>query len=80
MSSHMTAQLACDALQMSLWRRKRPENVIVHSDRGSQYCSADYQALLKRHNQRGSMSAKECCYGQEHPIFSSYHLVAYITL
>ncbi|HAZ3610221.1 TPA: IS3 family transposase [Escherichia coli] len=55
-------QLACDALQMAQWRRKRPRNVIVHSDRGSQYCSADYQALLKRHNLRGSMSAKGCCY------------------
>ncbi len=58
----MTAQLACDALQMALWWRKRPRNVIVHSDRGSQYCSADYQALLKRHNLRGSMSAKGYCY------------------
>ncbi|WP_243421854.1 DDE-type integrase/transposase/recombinase, partial [Salmonella enterica] len=37
MSSRMTAQLACDALQMALWRRKRPENVIVHTDRGGQY-------------------------------------------
>ena len=36
MSSRMTAQLACDALQMALWRRKRPENVIVHTDRGGQ--------------------------------------------
>ncbi|ECF4924838.1 IS3 family transposase, partial [Salmonella enterica subsp. arizonae] len=62
MSSRMTARLACDALQMALWRRKRPENVIVHTDRGGQYCSADYQALLKRHNLRGSMSAKGCCY------------------
>lgn len=62
MSSRMTAQLACDALQMALWRRKRPENVIVHSDRGGQYCSADYQALLKRHNLRGSMSARGNCY------------------
>ncbi|EJA5054859.1 IS3 family transposase, partial [Salmonella enterica] len=62
MSPRMTAQLACDALQMALWRRKRPENVIVHTDRGGQYCSADYQALLKRHNLRGSMSAKGCCY------------------
>ncbi|WDB26904.1 IS3 family transposase [Escherichia albertii] len=62
MSSRMTAQLACDALQMALWRCKRPENVIVHTDRGGQYCSADYQALLKRHNLRGSMSAKGCCY------------------
>ncbi|ENH6587757.1 IS3 family transposase [Salmonella enterica] len=57
MSPRMTAQLACDALQMALWRRKRPRNVIV-----GQYCSADYQAQLKRHNLRGSMSAKGCCY------------------
>ncbi|HID8745161.1 TPA: IS3 family transposase [Enterobacter mori] len=62
MSSRMTAQLACDALQMALWRRKRPENAIVHTDRGGQYCSADYLALLKRHNLHGSMSAKGCCY------------------
>lgn len=62
MSSRMTAQLACDALQMALWRRKRPENVIVHTDRGGQYCSTDYRSLLKRHNLRGSMSARGCCY------------------
>ncbi|MBV6695459.1 MULTISPECIES: IS3 family transposase [Serratia] len=62
MSSRMTAQLACDALQMALWRRKRPGNVIVHTDRGGQYCSVDYQALLERHNLHGSMSAKGCCY------------------
>ena len=62
MSSRMTAQLACDALQMALWRRKRPGNVILHTDRGGQYCSTDYQSLLKRHNLRGSMSARGCCY------------------
>ncbi|ECD9441969.1 IS3 family transposase, partial [Salmonella enterica subsp. salamae] len=62
MSSRMTAQLASDALQMALWRRKRPEKVIVHTDRGSQYRSTDYQSLLKRHNLRGSMSARGCCY------------------
>lgn len=62
MSPRMTAQLACDALQMALWRRKRPENVIVHTDRGGQYYSDNYQRLLKRHNLRGSMSAKGCCY------------------
>ena len=58
----MTAQLACDVLQMALWRRRRPESVIVHTDCGGQYCSGDYQALLKRHNLRGSMSAKGYCY------------------
>ncbi|EKF0976781.1 DDE-type integrase/transposase/recombinase [Salmonella enterica] len=39
MSARMTAQLACNALKMALWRHKRPENVIVHTDQGSQYCS-----------------------------------------
>ncbi|HFD3002400.1 IS3 family transposase, partial [Escherichia coli] len=62
MSSRMTARLVCDALQMALWRRKRPKGVIAHSDRGGQYCSADYQALFKQHDLRGSMSAKGCCY------------------
>ncbi|WP_096325414.1 IS3 family transposase [Kosakonia sacchari] len=50
------------AVVIDLWRRKRPQNVIVHTDRGGQYCSADYQALLKRHNLRGSMSARGNCY------------------
>ena len=42
MSERMTATLVCDALQMALFRRKRPKHVIVHSDRGSQYCFHDY--------------------------------------
>ena len=62
MSERMTAQLACDALQMALWRRHRPTGVIVHSDRGSQYCSAAYQSLLSKHWQVCSMSGKGNCY------------------
>lgn len=62
MSPRMTAQLVCDALHMALRWRKRPENVIVHTYRGGQYCWADYQGLLKRHNLRGSMSARGNCY------------------
>ncbi|HAH2772349.1 IS3 family transposase [Escherichia coli] len=46
------------AVVIDLWSRA----VIVHTDRGGQYCSGDYQALLKRHNLRGSMSAKGYCY------------------
>lgn len=38
------------------------EGVIVHTDRGRQYCSAAYQALLKRHEMLCSMSGKGCCY------------------
>lgn len=62
MNERMTTPLICDALQMALWQRKRPQGVIVHSDRGSQYCSHDYQALLKKHQLICSMSAKGNCY------------------
>ena len=50
------------SVQMALWRRKHLENVIVNTDKGGQYCSTDYQSLLKRHNLQGSMSARGCCY------------------
>jgi len=62
MSERMTAKLVCDALQMALWRRKRPRGVIVHSDRGSQYCSGDYQRLLRDNDLVCSMSKKGDCY------------------
>jgi len=51
--------------RVTLWGRKYPENVFVHTDRGVQYCSKDYRALLKRHNLQESMSAKACCYDNE---------------
>ena len=62
MSERMTAKLVCDALQMALWRRMRPQGVIVHSDRGSQYCSGDYQHLLRTNELICSMSKKGDCY------------------
>lgn len=58
MNERMTAELVCAALQMVLWRRKQPKGVIVHSDRGSQYCSTAYQQLIRAHALRCSMSAK----------------------
>jgi putative transposase len=62
MSSRMQASLVCDALTMALWRRGFPKGVIVHSDRGSQYCASAYQQLLKKHQLICSMSGKGCCY------------------
>lgn len=62
MSNRMTAQLACDALTMALFRRGFPENVIVHSDRGSQYCSHAYRNLIEKHQLIQSMSRKACCW------------------
>ena len=62
MSERMTANLVCEALTMALWRRKMPNGIIVHSDRGSQYCSSAFQGLLDRHGLTCSMSAKGNCY------------------
>jgi len=61
-AERMTATLVCDALTMALWRRRIPKDVIVHSDRGSQYCSAAYQKLFNKHQLIGSMSKKGDCY------------------
>lgn len=62
MSDRMTTPLVSDALEMALWRRKKPTGVLFHSDQGSQYCSNDYQLLLKRYQLVCSMSGKGNCY------------------
>ncbi|MGQ7250006.1 IS3 family transposase [Halomonas sp. V046] len=62
MSHRMKADIVCEALEMALSKRQNPTGVITHSDRGSQYCSSDYQKLIKRHKLRCSMSAKGNCY------------------
>ncbi len=62
MSERMTATLVCDALRMALFRRKRPRGVVMHTDRGSQYCSREHRAVLKAHGLVASMSAKGNCY------------------
>jgi transposase InsO family protein len=62
MNERMNASLVTDALDMALKRRGNPTGVIVHSDRGSQYCSNAYRRLIKDHKLKGSMSKKGCCY------------------
>lgn len=62
MDSRMTATLVCDALLMALFRRKFPRGVIVHSDRGSQYCSKEHRSLMEYYGLVPSMSAKGNCY------------------
>ena len=62
MDSRMKSTLVCDALKMALWQRKPGAGVIVHSDRGSQYASKRYRALLKTHRCIGSMSRKGDCW------------------
>lgn len=62
MSKRINKQLVCDALTMALWRRGLPQDVIVHSDRGSQYASKQYRDLLTNHGLIGSMSRKGDCW------------------
>jgi len=62
MDTSMTRKLVSDALLMAIWRRKPDKGLIHHSDRGSQYCSDDYQKLLKQHGMVCSMSRKGNCW------------------
>ena len=54
--------LALAALRRALLTRRPLAGLIHHSDRGSQYCSLDYQAELQRHGILTSMSGKGNCY------------------
>jgi len=62
MGSRLTADLATDALTMALWKRKPTEGLLHHSDRGVQYASGDYQALLTAAGIECSMSRKGNCW------------------
>ena len=56
MSAEMTAQLVTDALVMAIWRRGKPDALLHHSDRGSQYTSEQFQKLMADHGVICSMS------------------------
>lgn len=62
MSPTMLAALVCQALQMAIGQRQTTVGLILHSDRGSQYASHEYQALLKQHGIICSMSRKGNCW------------------
>ena len=62
MHRRMTQHLVCDALTMAVFRRHHPTGTILHSDRGSQYCSTRYQRLITTHGLRGSMGRYANCY------------------
>jgi len=61
-SKRMKRDLAIRALQMAIAFRSPPKGCIHHTDRGSQYCSHDYQKLLRQHEFKVSMSGKGNCY------------------
>jgi transposase InsO family protein len=50
------------ALRMALARRQPPSGLLHHSDRGSEYTSNDYQALLAQEGIQVSMSRTANCW------------------
>lgn len=62
MSHRINKKLIMDALRMGVWHRCPAPGLILHSDRGSQYCSHDFQKLLKMNGMISSMSRKGDCW------------------
>jgi transposase InsO family protein len=59
---HMRASLCVQALQMAFWRTRPEPGLLHHSDRGSQYASAEYRGQLEAMAMRQSMSRKGNCW------------------
>ena len=58
----MTQELTAQALWRAV-RNKRPApGLILHLDRGSQYCADDYRELVAQFSMKASMSRKGNCY------------------
>lgn len=61
MSNRQDRQLVMQAALRALWQRDTTRSVVLHSDRGCQFTSADYQRFLADHNVVSSMSAVGSC-------------------
>ncbi|WP_143100588.1 IS3 family transposase [Roseovarius indicus] len=60
--SRMTTDLALQALLMAVWRRKPTDQIMVHSDLGSQFTSREWQTFLRQHNLEPGMSRRGNCH------------------
>jgi putative transposase len=58
----MTDELTLAALRMAIRDRQPPAELVHHTDRGGQYASARYRAVLRRAGMRQSMSRAANCY------------------
>jgi len=69
----ITKELALKAFDMACERRKPPEGLIHHSDRGSQYASIEYRHRIETMKMVGSMSRKGDCY--DNACIESFHSI-----
>ncbi len=58
----MTDELTLAAVRMAIRDRQPPAELVHHTDRGGQYASARYRAVLRRAGMRQSMSRAGNCY------------------
>jgi putative transposase len=62
MDVSMTSGLVVDALRMAVGQREPSPGLVVHTDRGSQYCSEHYRQELAEHDLVCSMSRRANCW------------------
>jgi putative transposase len=62
MSSTIMTRLVADALATAIWRRGKPDALLHHSDRGSQYTGGPFQRLMADHGVACSMSRSGNCW------------------
>lgn len=77
LADHMRAALACEALKMAVATRGGDvDGVIFHSDRGSQYTSAEFRALCEAHRVKQSMGKTGVCWDNAlaESFFATYKL------
>jgi transposase InsO family protein len=70
-ADHMEASLVGDAMRMALAARCPPPGLLFHSDRGSQYLSAEFKALLDEHHVIQSLSRPGQCW--DNAVIESWH-------
>jgi putative transposase len=62
MADHMRTSLVADALGMAARNHTLAAGCIFHSDRGTQYTSTEFAAILAALNMRPSLGRTGCCY------------------
>lgn len=62
MGNMLTKGLVCDALHQAILQRRPASGLLLHSDRGTQYSSSQYRAIIREHHMQQSMSRKGDCW------------------
>ena len=76
--NRLTKELVMAALYLAMKQRKLSSNLLLHSDRGSQYASELYQTLLRKNGILCSMSGKGNCW--DNAVMESFYRTLKIEL